>query len=103
MWRARCGRCAGCGSASRIPAWRGATRGRCAPRWSLALVAALVIAGPDAPARLAAALEPTLPRTPGAPATELQAWITPPAYTRLAPMFLKADGGGGRRCPPAPT
>lgn len=59
----------------------------------LALVAALVIAGPDAPARLAAAMEPTLPRTPGAPATELQAWITPPAYTRLAPMFLKADGG----------
>jgi hypothetical protein len=36
---------------------------------------------------------PSLPVTPGAPATELQAWITPPAYTRIAPIFLKAEGG----------
>jgi uncharacterized protein (TIGR02302 family) len=59
----------------------------------VALVAGLAIAGPDAPARLAAAVEPTLPRAPGPPPTELQAWITPPAYTRLAPVFLRADGG----------
>jgi uncharacterized protein (TIGR02302 family) len=55
------------------------------------LVAALVIAGPDAPERIAQALSPSLPRAPAAPATELQAWITPPAYTRLAPIFLHAD------------
>ncbi|HEX2940163.1 MAG TPA: DUF4175 family protein [Rhodopila sp.] len=59
----------------------------------LGLVAALVIAGPDAPARLSAALSPTLPTAPGVPSAELQAWVTPPGYTRIAPIFLKADGG----------
>jgi uncharacterized protein (TIGR02302 family) len=59
----------------------------------VALVAALAIAGEDAPSRLALAMEPTLPRDTPPPATELQAWITPPAYTRLAPVFLKAEGG----------
>lgn len=59
----------------------------------VALVAACFIAGQDAPARLLAALEPTLPRLPEAPATELQAWITPPAYTHVAPVFLKPEGG----------
>jgi len=34
-----------------------------------------------------------MPGMPVAPATELQAWITPPAYTRIAPIFLKADTG----------
>ncbi|HET6240103.1 MAG TPA: DUF4175 family protein [Acetobacteraceae bacterium] len=55
------------------------------------LVAALVIAGPDAPDRIAEALSPSLPRAPAIPGTELQAWITPPAYTRLAPIFLHPD------------
>jgi uncharacterized protein (TIGR02302 family) len=59
----------------------------------VALVAAVAIAGDEAPSRLAQAMEPTLPRDVPAPETELQAWITPPAYTRLAPVFLKADGG----------
>jgi uncharacterized protein (TIGR02302 family) len=59
----------------------------------IALVATIVIAGDDAPARLAQAMQPTLPRETPPPATELQAWITPPAYTRLAPIFLKAGGG----------
>jgi uncharacterized protein (TIGR02302 family) len=59
----------------------------------VALVAALVIAGPDAPARLAQAFQPTLPRTGAEPATEVQAWITPPAYTGLAPVFLHPAGG----------
>ena len=57
----------------------------------VALVAALAIAGEDAPARLAQAMEPTMPREAPPPATELQAWITPPPYTRLAPIFLKPD------------
>jgi uncharacterized protein (TIGR02302 family) len=59
----------------------------------VALVAAFAIAGEDAPSRLAQAMEPTLPRPAPPPATELQAWITPPGYTRLAPIFLKAEGG----------
>ena len=45
------------------------------------------------PPRLYAAVTPSLPVAPGAPATELQAWITPPAYTRIAPIFLKPEGG----------
>ena len=36
-------------------------------------------------------MEPTLPRDVPPPATELQAWITPPGYTRLAPVFLKPE------------
>ena len=59
----------------------------------VALVAAFAIAGDDAPSRLAQAMEPTLPRETPSPATELQAWITPPAYTGLAPIFLKPDSG----------
>ena len=59
----------------------------------LALLASLAIANVDAPSRLAAAFSPTLPVAPGAPAIELQAWITPPAYTRLAPVFLRPEGG----------
>ncbi len=59
----------------------------------VALIAAFGIAGDDAPARLLAALQPTLPRLPEPPATELQAWITPPPYTHLAPVFLKPEGG----------
>jgi uncharacterized protein (TIGR02302 family) len=58
----------------------------------VALIAAFAIAGDDAASRLAAAVEPTMPREAPAPGTELQAWITPPAYTRLAPIFLKPDG-----------
>jgi uncharacterized protein (TIGR02302 family) len=59
----------------------------------LSLLACLAIANTDAPARVYAAVTPSLPVAPGAPATELQAWITPPAYTRIAPIFLKAEGG----------
>ncbi|WP_158922813.1 DUF4175 domain-containing protein [Acidisphaera sp. S103] len=59
----------------------------------LSVLACLGIANTDAPTRLYAAVTPSLPVTPGAPATELQAWITPPAYTRIAPIFLKPEGG----------
>jgi len=57
------------------------------------LVATLAIAGSDAPARLANAFLPSLPGRGASNATELQAWITPPGYTRLPPIFLKADSG----------
>jgi uncharacterized protein (TIGR02302 family) len=72
-----------------------ARRDRRALRYGLLLsvLAALVVANLDAPARLYAAIIPSMPMAPGAPATELQAWITPPAYTRMAPIFLKAEGG----------
>ena len=59
----------------------------------LCVLAALAVANIDAPARLYAAVVPAMPGMPAAPATELQAWITPPAYTRIAPIFLKTDGG----------
>ncbi|MFL5257688.1 MAG: DUF4175 domain-containing protein [Rhodopila sp.] len=72
-----------------------ARRDRRALRYGLLLsvLAALGIANLDAPAKLYAAVVPTMPAPPGTPATELQAWITPPAYTRMAPIFLKAEGG----------
>lgn len=72
-----------------------ARRDRHALRGALvvALVAAFAIAGDDAPTRLAHAFEPNLPGDPGPPATELQAWITPPSYTDTAPVFLNAKGG----------
>jgi uncharacterized protein (TIGR02302 family) len=59
----------------------------------LSILATLAIANLDAPSRLYAAVLPSLPSVPGAPATELQAWITSPAYTRMAPIFLKPEGG----------
>ncbi len=55
------------------------------------LVAAIGIAGPLAPERLAAAFSPGLAPAARAPAERLQAWITPPAYTGLAPIFLAAS------------
>ncbi len=60
---------------------------------ALGLLVCLVIAGLDAPRRLLAAVSPAMPLAPNAPVTELQAWITPPAYTRVAPLFLKPAGG----------
>jgi uncharacterized protein (TIGR02302 family) len=59
----------------------------------LSLLTCLGIANTEAPSRLYAAVTPSMPVAPGTPATELQAWITPPAYTRIAPLFLKTEGG----------
>ena len=52
------------------------------------LAASLVVAGPEAGPRLAAAFTPALPPGPPAAAPLLQAWITPPPSTGLAPVFL---------------
>jgi uncharacterized protein (TIGR02302 family) len=57
------------------------------------LVAALVIAGPDAEIRLRRSVTPGFAPPVPPPATQLQAWITPPAFTGLAPVFLKPEGG----------
>jgi uncharacterized protein (TIGR02302 family) len=59
----------------------------------LALGAALVIAGPEAPERLRRALMPSFTAAPAPPALRLEAWVTPPAYTGAAPMFLDPAGG----------
>jgi uncharacterized protein (TIGR02302 family) len=59
----------------------------------VALVAAFGIAGAEAPERLRRALSPGF----GTPATmaalRLEAWVSPPAYTGAAPVFLAATGG----------
>ena len=59
----------------------------------VSLVACLVIAGNEAMPRLQRALQPSWVPPAAAPATQLQAWITPPAYTGLAPLFLASEGG----------
>ena len=59
----------------------------------VALVAALAIAGADAPDRVARALSPAFSPVAPAAATEVQAWITPPGYADMAPVFLRPEGG----------
>jgi hypothetical protein len=59
----------------------------------LALLAALVIAGPEAPERLRRALVPSFGIAAAAPALRLEAWVTPPSYTGAAPIFLDPAGG----------
>lgn len=59
----------------------------------VALVAGVGVAGADSLPRLAAAFTPAIPGGPAPPPPELAAWITPPAYTHLPPVFLKAPGG----------
>ncbi len=82
-----------------------ARRDRFALRAALivALAAAAIIAGPEAPSRIRRALTPDLAFAAGRPAPLLQAWITPPAYTGLAPLFLPQPGGtpGGEVSVPA--
>jgi hypothetical protein len=60
---------------------------------AVALVAAITVAGTEAPERLRRALWPEGPAaTPGL-ATQLEAWITPPTYTGAPPVFLDPAGG----------
>jgi uncharacterized protein (TIGR02302 family) len=59
----------------------------------LTLLAALVIAGPEAPERLRRAVVPELAAPVLPPPLRLEAWVTPPAYTGAAPLFLSPAGG----------
>ncbi len=59
---------------------------------SVLLAAGLVVAGPRAGARLQAALLPGLPGLQGGEPAMVQAWIQPPAYTGLPPVFLPQGG-----------
>ena len=56
------------------------------------LLLASMVAGPAAPQRLASGFLPGLFQLPG-PAPWMQAWITPPDYARLAPVFLTDPHG----------
>ncbi len=59
----------------------------------VALVACLGIAGEHAPGRILRGFLPVFTAQAMPPATQVQAWITPPAYTGMAPVFLKPEGG----------
>lgn len=59
----------------------------------LALLAALVIAGPEAPERLRRAVTPEVAVAAAPPPLRLEAWVTPPSYTGAAPVFLDPAGG----------
>jgi len=71
----------------------------------LLLIIAVAAGGGDAGARLERALVPRAEIGSGGP-LELDVWITPPAYTGLAPMFLEppimtvAAGDGKGQAPP---
>ena len=56
----------------------------------LLLAIGLAEAGGDAPRRLAAALQPELGAVAARAPASLQVWLTPPAYTGLPPVFLRA-------------
>jgi uncharacterized protein (TIGR02302 family) len=59
----------------------------------IALIASLTIAGEQAPGRLIRALQPPTTQAAIAPTLQIQAWITPPDYTGMAPIFLRQDSG----------
>jgi uncharacterized protein (TIGR02302 family) len=59
----------------------------------VALAACFAIAGGDSWPRILRSLTPELPVGQPGTASLVQAWITPPAYTAMAPVFLKAEGG----------
>ena len=57
------------------------------------MLAALVAAGGEAGERVRRALHPVPAAAPPAPGLRLEAWVTPPAYTGAAPIFLDPAGG----------
>ncbi|PZW41027.1 uncharacterized protein (TIGR02302 family) [Humitalea rosea] len=59
----------------------------------VALVASAGVAGEEAPERLRRAFLPQMALPPAPEALRLEAWVTPPAYTRAPPLFLDAGGG----------
>ncbi|WP_277751847.1 DUF4175 domain-containing protein [Dankookia rubra] len=59
----------------------------------LGVVAALTVAGTEAPERLRRAVTPAFAGPPPTPSLKLEAWVTPPGYTGAAPVFLDPAGG----------
>ncbi|MBK1660695.1 DUF4175 domain-containing protein [Paracraurococcus ruber] len=60
---------------------------------ALSVLAALVVAGAEAPERLLRAVTPAFAGPAPVPALKLEAWVTPPGYTGAAPIFLDPAGG----------
>ena len=60
---------------------------------ALGVIAALVVAGGDATERLRRAFTPAFAQPLPKPGLRLEAWVTPPAYTGAAPVFLDPKGG----------
>jgi uncharacterized protein (TIGR02302 family) len=61
---------------------------------ALSLLASLVVAGPETGQRLLSAISPAFGARPAPPLPlRLELWITPPAYTGLAPLFLRHEPG----------
>lgn len=55
------------------------------------LAACLVVAGPETVPRVVRGFLPGWPSGAAGPGVQVQAWVTPPAYTGLAPVVLRAD------------
>ena len=64
----------------------------------IALTVGLIVAD-DPVDRVARALTPDLTRVAAGSPAKLDAWITPPEYTRTAPIFLASGGGDGKNAP----
>jgi uncharacterized protein (TIGR02302 family) len=58
----------------------------------LLLLVTWIGAGDDAGLRLSDALQPAFAGATAGPTAEVAAWITPPAYTGIAPIFLRDKG-----------
>ena len=104
LWRAHQARAAAAALSLRVGRPRPglASRDRLALRAAVALsvVAALVAAGGEWRARLAASVNPVLAAPPAPPLpVRLEVWVTPPAYTSLPPLFLRAEPGAGQELP----
>ncbi len=59
----------------------------------LLIVTGIGVAGVSAPKRLLAAFSPDTAMFASGPSVQVQAWITPPAYTGLPPLVLAPAGG----------
>lgn len=104
LWRAHQARAAAVATTLRVGTPRPglAARDRHALRAAVgvAVVAAVVSAGGDWQGRLAAAVTPVLTDPPAAPLpVRLEVWVTPPAYTGLPPLFLRAEPGAPQEIP----
>ena len=64
----------------------------------IALTVGLIVVD-DPVDRVARALTPDLARVASGSPAKLDAWITPPEYTRTAPIFLASGGGDGKNAP----
>src|SRR5581483_11932417 len=65
----------------------------------LAVIGGIVVAGPDWRERISAALQPSAAGAFAAPT--LDAWISPPAYTGEAPLYLRRGQGDAPIAVPA--